>query len=106
MRCENSEGRHGIDRKWFRNCSRQRLREEGYTALRFASGCEELSAEAFVALGDEEGRRAEAATSILADIYLMVQQLLHVLDGEQVLAVHRDDDGVPNLRHENLSVER
>ena len=32
----------------------------------------------------------------------MVEQLLHVIDRQQVLSVHRDDNSVPDLRNQNL----
>ena len=32
----------------------------------------------------------------------MVQQLLHVVNGKEMLSVHGDDDGVPDLRDKDL----
>ena len=55
-----------------------------------------------VALRDEEHRRAEGALAVLLGRDLVVQEPLDVVDREQVLAVHRDDDGVPDLRDEDL----
>ena len=55
-----------------------------------------------VALRDEEHRRAEGALAVLLGRDLVVQQPLDVIDREQVLAVHRDDDGVPDLRDEDF----
>ena len=33
----------------------------------------------------------------------MIQQLLHVFDGQQMFSIHGDDDGVPYLRDEHLT---
>lgn len=33
----------------------------------------------------------------------MVKQFLNVIDREQMFSVHRNDDGVPDLRNKDLS---
>ena len=103
MRRQNRERWHSINRQWLRDGRRERLRKERDTALRLAPAREELALEALVALRDEERGRAQAPAAVLPGVDLVVEQPLDVVDGEQMLAVHRNDDGVPDLRHENLA---
>ena len=35
----------------------------------------------------------------------MIQEALDVVDGQQMLSVHGDDDSVPNLRDQDLKTE-
>jgi len=35
-------------------------------------------------------------------VYLMVEETLDVMDREEMFAIHRDDDSVPDLGNENL----
>lgn len=93
---------HSIYRKRLRNSSRERLRKEGDAALGLTARREELALETLIALRDEERRRTETAFAIMPRINLVIQQLLHVLNGKQVLAVHGNDNGIPNLRNEDL----
>ena len=105
MRRKHRKRRHGIDRQRLGHGRRERLRKERDTPLRLAPAREELALEALVALRDEERGRAQAAAAVLAGVDLVVEQPLDVVDGEQVLAVHRDNDGVPNLRYEHLCLK-
>jgi hypothetical protein len=34
----------------------------------------------------------------------MVKELLHVIDGKKVLAIHGDDNSIPNLRDKDLQM--
>ena len=99
MRRQDSERRHSIDGKRLGNSRSERLGKERDTPLRLASGREELSAEALVALRDEERRSTKTAATVLSDINLVVEELLDVFDRQEMLAVHRDDDSVPDLRY-------
>lgn len=42
-------------------------------------------------------------TIVLTGVDLWVEQFLDVVNREQMLAVHRDDDSIPYLRDENPS---
>ena len=35
-------------------------------------------------------------------IHLVIEKSLNVVDGQQMLAIHGNDDGVPNLGYEDL----
>ena len=50
----------------------------------------------------EEGRRTEGTASIRT-IDLVVEQALDMVNGEEVLAAHRDNDSVPDLGLKNLA---
>lgn len=102
MRRKNRKCRHSIHRKRWRNIRRQALSKERDPPLSFASGWEKLALEVLVILRDEEGRSTQAAASAGARIDLVVKQLLDMIDREQVFAVHRDNDGVPDLRDKHL----
>lgn len=93
---------HSIYRKRLRNSSRERLRKEGDAALGLTARREELALETLIALRDEERRRTETAFTIVPRVNLVVQQLLHVLNRKQVLAVHGNDNRIPNLRNQHL----
>lgn len=57
-----------------------------------------------VLLRDEEHGSTESALAILLGRDLMVEESLDVVDREEVLAVHGDDNGVPDLRDEDLGL--
>ena len=99
---QDGKGWHSVDRKGFGNGRRKRLRKERDTAFRLAPRWEEVTLVALVALRDEEWRSPQASTTIRS-IDLVVQELLDMLDGQQVLAIHGNDDGVPYLRHQYLN---
>ena len=94
MRRQNRERWHSIDRKRLRDSGRERLRKERDTTLRLSTAGEEVAFVAVVAR--EEWRRAESAATVWA-INLVVEETLDVMDGQQVLAVHRDNDSIPDL---------
>lgn len=102
MGSQNGESWHGIDRKWLGDIKSQRLGKEGYASLCFTPRREELPLEPFVTLRHEEGRSTKTASAAFAHVNLMVQKLLDMVDGEEMLAIHRDDDSVPNLRYQHL----
>ena len=102
VRRKHRERRHGVDRDGLRDLRRERLREERDTTLGLAPRREELARTAAAALRDEERWRTETPLASLASVDLVVQELLDVLNGEQVLAVHGDNDGVPDLRDQDL----
>lgn len=104
MRDHDSEGRHVID--WYRlgDWRRERLSEERDTTLGLTLEWEKLGLERVIFLGDEEGRGTKSALTLLLRWHLVVEKLLDVVDGEQVLTVHGDDDGVPDLGDENLGL--
>ena len=47
-------------------------------------------------VGGEEWRCAEG-TATIGTVDLVVEETLDVIDGEEMLAIHGDDDGVPDL---------
>ena len=81
MRRQNRERWHSIDRKGLRDGGRERLRKERDATLGLTTRSEELPAEPFVALRDEERRGTEAAPAVLTDVDLVIEELLDVLDG-------------------------
>lgn len=93
---------HSVDGKWFRYSRRERLSEEGNSTFRFATWREELALETFVALRDEERRSAKTSTTSITRFNLMIEKFLNVLDRKEMLAIHRDNDGVPDLRNKHL----
>lgn len=104
MRREDSEGRHRVDAEGFGDRSRERLGEERDATSGFGSGREKLGLQTLVVLRDEEHGGSKCALAVLFTRNLVVQEALDVVDREKVLAVHRDDDGVPHLRDENLGL--
>ena len=99
---EHRERWHSVDRNGLRDLRRKRLREERDATLGLAPRREELARATAATLRDEERRRTETPLAGLASVHLVVKELLDVLNGEQVLAVHGDDDGVPDLRDQDL----
>ena len=99
---EHRERWHSVDRNGLRDLRRKRLREERDATLGLAPRREELARATAATLRDEERRRTETPLASLASVDLVVQELLDVLNGEQVLAVHGDNDGVPDLRDQDL----
>jgi hypothetical protein len=101
MRSEDREGGHGIHRERLGQRCRERLSEERYPALSFRTRREETALETLVCLSDEERWGPETATAIRG-IDLMIKELLHVINGKQVLAIHGNDDSIPYLGHKDL----
>ena len=102
MRSKDRESRHRIDRQRRGDVGRQGLRKERDTTLGLASSREKLALETLIMLRDEERRRTKAAATTNPGVDLMIKKLLNVVDGEQVFAIHGDDNGVPDLRDEDL----
>ena len=99
MRDKDRERGHRVNRERLRERSRERGGEERDTTLGFATGREEVALITVVVR--EEGWRTEGTASIRT-IDLVIEEALDVVDGEEVLAVHRDNDSVPDLGHKNL----
>ena len=55
-------------------------------------------------LGHKEGRSAQGALALLLRGNLVIEELLNVVDRKEMLTVHRDDHGIPDLRDENLGL--
>ena len=102
MRRQDSERRHRIDREGLRDGRSERLSKEGDSSFRFTATREELALEALVTLADEEGRSLQASSTAGASLDLVVEQLLHMVNRQQVFTVHGNDDGVPDLRDQDL----
>jgi hypothetical protein len=102
MWCEDGESGHGINRQRLRYSCRQRLGKEGNSALSLTARGEKFALEPFVPLGNKERRSSKTSTSAFTCVYLVVKQLLHVVNRQQMLSVHRYDDGIPNLRNQHL----
>ena len=102
VRNQDSECGHVVNGKRLRNGRRQRLGEERDATLGLTLSREELGLEGVIFLRDEERRGAESALALLLRRNLVVQQLLDVVDSQEMLTVHGDDDGVPNLGDQNL----
>lgn len=105
VRHQNRKGRHSVDRQGLGQGGRERLRKERDSPLRFASVREEFDVgRALLSLGDEEGGRAKGPLALVVRGNLVVEQLLNMVDRKQMLSVHRDDDGVPDLRYQDLGL--
>ena len=104
VRNHDSEGGHVVNGERLGNWSRERLGEEGNSALGLAVLREELGLERVVFLGNEERRGTQSALSFLLRWHLMVEKLLDVIDGQKVLAVHGDDNSIPDLGDEDLGL--
>ena len=92
---------HGIHRQRLWQRCRKGLSKERDPAFRLRPRREETAFETFVGLGNEELWSTEATTTIRG-IDLMIEELLHVVNRQQVLAIHGDDDGVPYLGNKDL----
>jgi len=79
----------------------QRL-SEGNPTLGLATRREEFALEALLALRNEERRVTKVSTTTSASVDLMVEELLDVISREEMFAVHRNGDGIPDLGDENL----
>ena len=121
---EDSECRHVVNRDRLGNRRRKGLSEKRDTSLGLTSIREKLSLERVIFLGHKEGGCAQGSLSFLLgrdllisrvrpwirrqlvgrDNYLMVQELLHVIDSEEMLAVHGDDNSVPDLGNKDLGL--
>ena len=88
MRSQQSERGHGINRQRLRYRSGKGLGKERYPPFGFTTRREELSLEPLIGLRDEEGWCSETAATILTSVDLVVQQLLDMVNGQQMLAVH------------------
>jgi len=102
MGCQDGESGHGIDGKGFRDGSCQGLSKERNPTLSLTARWEKLPFEALLTLRDEERRGTKTSSTTSTSINLMVEQFLDVVDGQEMLTVHGDDDSVPNLRDEDL----
>src|ERR1700733_109325 len=98
MRREYGERGHRGDRYRIRNSRSERRSEERYSSFSLASRGEEFALEELVSLRCEEWGSAKRPSTIWA-LHLVIQQPLNVLNGQKMLAVHRNDDSVPNLRY-------
>lgn len=98
---EDREGGHPFDGDRLRHLHAEGLGEEGNTTLGLAVSWEEVALQTTIILGgEEEWSTKDALTALGGD--LLVEQLLDVIDGQKMFAVHGDDDGVPDLRDEDL----
>jgi hypothetical protein len=90
MRSQQSECGHGINRQRLRYRSGKGLGKERYPPFGFTTRREELSPEPLIGLRDEEGWCSETARRLLLrlSVDLVVQQLLDMVNGQQMLAVH------------------
>jgi len=103
MRGEDCECWHGIHRKSLRERGRQGLSKERDSTLGLGARWEKTTLETLVGLGNKERGSTKAATTVWG-VNLMVEKLLYVIDGQQVLAIHRDNDRIPDLRNKDLQV--
>ena len=97
MRDKGSESRHRVYWKGLRQCGRKRLSKKRDATFCFGARRKEATLETLVDLCDKEWRGTQTATAVWG-INLMVKQLLHVVYGQQVLAIHGDNNRVPDLR--------
>ena len=102
VRGEDGEGGHAFDGERLGHLHGEGLSEEGYPTFGLAVGGEELPRS--IGVGEEE-RCAQGPLAVLRGD-LLVEQLGDVFDGKQVLAVHGNHDGVPNLRDKDLQSPR
>ena len=68
------------------------------------SAGEEFRLERVIFLRDEERGGAQSSLPLLLRRHLVVEQLLDVIDRKQMLSVHGDDDGIPDLRDQDLGL--
>ena len=101
MQDKGSESRHRVYWKGLRQCGRKRLSKKRDATFRFGPRRKEATLEPLVGLCDKEWRGTQTAT-VIWGINLMVKQLLHVVYGQQVLAIHGDNNRVPDLRNKYL----
>jgi len=88
MRDQHAEGGHVVNGQRLGHRSRQGLGEERNTTLSLAAGGEELGLERLVFLGHEEGGCTQSTLALLFGRDLVVQQLLDMVNGQQMLTVH------------------
>ena len=67
----------------------------------FRARRKEATLETLVSLCNKEWDSTQTAMAVWG-INLMVKRLLHMVYGQQVLAIHGDDDHVPDLRNKYL----
>ena len=96
MRGKNSKCRHSIHGKRFGYRGSERLDKEGDSTFSLSILWEELPLEPRIRLRNKEWRRPQTTLAV-GSVDLMVKELLDVVDGEEVLATHRNDDRVPDL---------
>jgi len=99
---QDRECGHGIYRYRLRYFGCQALSKERNPALGFTTRWEKFSLVLLISLSHKERRSSETTSSAGASVYLMVEEFLDVVDGEEMFTIHGDDDCVPNLEDENL----
>lgn len=102
MRYQNGESGHCIDGERLGEGSGERGSEEGDTTLGFAIRWEEG---AFISIVIRKERRCTKCSLTARSVYLVVEEALHVIDGQQMFTIHGNDDRIPELGHENLNKE-
>lgn len=102
MRNKHSESRHSINRNRSRDGGGEGLSKETDSSLGFTALGEKLGLGTFLALRDKESGRSKSTLAGLIRLDLMVKKFLDVLDREKVFAVHGNDNGVPDLRDQDL----
>jgi hypothetical protein len=93
MRGKNSKCRHSVYGNRFGYRGSERLGKEGDSTFSLSILWEE-PLEPMIRLRNKEWRRPQTASAV-GDVDLMVKELLDVVDGEEVLATHRNDDRIP-----------
>jgi hypothetical protein len=96
MRGKNSKCRHSVHRNQFRYRGGERLGKEGDSTFSLSILWEELPLEPRIRLRNKEWQHPQT-TSAVSGVDLMVKELLDVVDGEEVLAIHQNDDHIPDL---------
>jgi hypothetical protein len=96
MRGKNSKCRHSVHGNRFGYRGGERLDKEGDSTFSRSILWEELPLEPRIRLRNKERRRSQTISAV-GGVDLMVKELLDVVDGEEVLAIHRNDDRVPDL---------
>jgi hypothetical protein len=72
------------------------LSKERDSTFSFSVLWQELALEPRIRLRNEE-RWCPQTASAVSGVNLMVEELLDMVDGEEVFAIHRNDDGIPDL---------
>jgi hypothetical protein len=72
------------------------LSKERDSTFSFSVLWQELALEPRIRLRNEERWRPQTASAV-SGVNLMVEELLDMVDGEEVFAIHRNDDGIPDL---------
>ena len=101
MQSKDGESRHHIYWKGLRQCDSKRLsKKEIWCSTLEPKG--KLSLKSLSVCATKNGEGSTQTVTAVWGINLIVKQLLHVVYGQQVLAIHGGNDRIPDLRNKYL----